>query len=1372
MKNNPVNMMKNFKVNINFFIVLIFINITSIYAQSSGTYYIPVATKKIAIWPDEDTWNNNKFAPLHNKWGFSKVLINSSTPAYDRSAQYINAIAAGFDVNNLMMIIHREDYQFVVDNFPSYYYYIGESVEHKCNGTPTIGDQLYSDTELRQISNYIKSKRPSSKLVTDGYKRCSHLVIAGGIVDEMLYSSYVNWNELNVPICNTNIPWGDDVENPWLEGSSNQSDSWRNMKQIFGSKFSMSWMHAQDDEYDALFQTATELGLKTIWLYSYDRVDSARLQIFCDAAVKAGWLQKIEPEPPFEVQAATINITYLSSPASLKLGENITTSGNLTGSGNGTVSYKWQWKKPGSQVFEDISATIETTTMTDGSAEIISTSGNPFTETGVYTFRIITTNPNEVTSNEIQIVVELAQPDLIISSVTTDKNSYQSGEQVTINYIVTNQGNKEAGDSRVGFYYSTVQNSPDNFLEFADESGLAAGASTPTRTKVITLPANLPTGTYYIIVSADYLSEISESNEGNNNNSSQISLTKFEVQNITIELTYPSIPATLKLGENITTSGTITGSGSGIVSYKWQWKRPGSLIFEDITGVIETSTMLNGSASIGSSAFNPFSEVGTYTFRAITINPNAVTSNEKQVTVEIGQPDILISTITLNKSSVQTGEQIIINYVVSNQGNIKAAAYKVGFYYSSTQNSPDNFLGYADESTLAAGASTPLRNKTLTIPANLTAGTYYIVVLGDYPNELAESDELNNVNSRQVSITKFEVQNVAIEITYPTSPAALKLGESITTSGIITGIGNGQVNYKWQWKRPGSLTFEDITGVNESATMLNGSANINSSASNPFTEVGTYTLRVITTSPNNVTTNEKQITVELAQADLSISSFSLDKSSVQSGEQVTISYMLTNTGNGNAGTSKTGFYYSTSQTLPEHFLGYSDESVLAPGTSTSTRTKILTIPNTLTTGIYYIIAVADYQNVIIEADETNNINNAQLNVTKFLLGNVTIEVNSSSNPVALIPGESVKTSGTITGSGNGAVNYKWQWKKPNSAAFEDITGVTETTTMINGNAIITGTTSNIFTSVGTYLIRVMTTEPNAVVSNEIQITVTAAQPDLIISTVELDKSSIRPGEKINVSYIVENLGNSTAGVSRVGFFISATQNSHGNFIEYVNEISLNAGDATQPRTKALTIPTDYSNGTYYIFVVADYLNELSESDELNNNASSQFIVQLTSSSINGTIIYKGIPEFGLSNCIIELTNTANDYNYSVETDANGNFTLNNIPFGEYNILFIPQTNIKSINAADALIVVRYFAGLEILNELQLLAANVNNNNLVNSGDALLILQRYLGVINEYPNNKPDWVFSFTDDIYVVNQPEQQLVIYCLATGDVNRSMQP
>ena len=290
-----------------FYLILSIIS-TPVSGQSAGYHYVPVANKHIGIWPDLDAWNNNKFKWLYDKWGFTKVLILSSSPGIDNSAQYNNATAAGFNKSDLLMTISRSNYQYAVDNFDCGSYYIGEAVEHDCYGDPTVGDQVYSAGELTQISEYIKSKRPDSKLVIDGYKRCSHLIIAGGIADKIMYSSYVNWNEVKTigPICHVNLGWGDEYEYPWMEGSSNQSDSWRDMKQKFGDKFSMSWMNAKGDEYSTLFQTANEIGLKTIWLYAFDGIDSAKIETFCDAAVNAGWLYKVEDSKGPTISGAII----------------------------------------------------------------------------------------------------------------------------------------------------------------------------------------------------------------------------------------------------------------------------------------------------------------------------------------------------------------------------------------------------------------------------------------------------------------------------------------------------------------------------------------------------------------------------------------------------------------------------------------------------------------------------------------------------------------------------------------------------------------------------------------------------------------------------------------------------------------------------------------------------------------------------------------------------------------------------------------------------------------------------------------------------------------------------------------------------------
>ncbi len=508
-----------FQSNINAVLFLIIISCNLISAQTKTYHYLPVANKTLGIWPDTDTWMNNKFAVLHDKWGFSKVLIVSSSPGVDYSFMYNNALAAGFNMDNLLLVIWRSNYQYAIDNFPSKYYYIGEAVEHDCAGQPTVGDKLYSATELSTISQYIKSKRPASKLVIDGYKRCSHLIIAGGIADKILYSSYVNWNSTGLPVCHVNIGWGDNWESPWLEGAGNQSDSWRDMKQKFGSKFSWSWMHANGDDYYDLFRTANELGLETIWLYSYDLVDPAKLEIFCNAAANAGWLQKVEDA---NVQAVDISITYPSSPAPLKLGESITTSGTISGSGSGIVNYKWQWKKPGAVNFEDITGVIEAVTMTNGTADILSVISNPFTEIGSYTFRIITTIPNTITSNEQQVIVELNKPDLRISYISLNKQEVFAGDQVTISYRVENIGLGKAEASRVGFSYNPTPYAPDYFLDFADESIIQPGATTATRTKVITIPDDWETGIYYMIAFADYQNVLAESNEGNNRSSTQI----------------------------------------------------------------------------------------------------------------------------------------------------------------------------------------------------------------------------------------------------------------------------------------------------------------------------------------------------------------------------------------------------------------------------------------------------------------------------------------------------------------------------------------------------------------------------------------------------------------------------------------------------------------------------------------------------------------------------------------------------------------------------------------------------------------------------------------------------------------------------------
>lgn len=110
-----------------------------------------------------------------------------------------------------------------------------------------------------------------------------------------------------------------------------------------------------------------------------------------------------------------------------------------------------------------------------------------------------------------------AKPDLIVSSLSTDKTTYAAGETIRITSTTKNIGNASAGLSRTEFYLSSDRSldSSDTRLDYDIVWGLDAGRfATDTVTK--TLSNNLSSGTYYLIAKADATGHVNESNENNN----------------------------------------------------------------------------------------------------------------------------------------------------------------------------------------------------------------------------------------------------------------------------------------------------------------------------------------------------------------------------------------------------------------------------------------------------------------------------------------------------------------------------------------------------------------------------------------------------------------------------------------------------------------------------------------------------------------------------------------------------------------------------------------------------------------------------------------------------------------------------------------
>jgi len=93
------------------------------------------------------------------------------------------------------------------------------------------------------------------------------------------------------------------------------------------------------------------------------------------------------------------------------------------------------------------------------------------------------------------------------------------------------------------------------------------------------------------------------------------------------------------------------------------------------------------------------------------------------------------------------------------------------------------------------------------------------------------------------------------------------------------------------------------------------------------------------------------------------------------------------------------------------------------------------------------------------------------------------------------------------------------------------------------------------------------------------------------------------------------------------------------------------------------------------------------------------------------------------------------------------------------------------NASDALLVAQYSLGTASLTPIRLKAADVNNTGSINSGDALMIMKRFIGSISSFPAG--NWVFDVSSvNPYSVVTTDVSKNILALCVGDVNGSFDP
>jgi len=121
----------------------------------------------------------------------------------------------------------------------------------------------------------------------------------------------------------------------------------------------------------------------------------------------------------------------------------------------------------------------------------------------------------------------------------------------------------------------------------------------------------------------------------------------------------------------------------------------------------------------------------------------------------VQQPDLTIPIANTDPTIITAGSTTSLWCKVMNDGaGATVEGGRVGYYLSTntTYESTDDFLGYNSFGILNAGSYINV-DKTLTIPYSTSVGTYYILCYADYQEDIPESNESNNVGSKQIFVS-------------------------------------------------------------------------------------------------------------------------------------------------------------------------------------------------------------------------------------------------------------------------------------------------------------------------------------------------------------------------------------------------------------------------------------------------------------------------------------------------------------------------------------------------------------------------------------------------------------------------------------------
>ena len=349
--------------------------------------------------------------------------------------------------------------------------------------------------------------------------------------------------------------------------------------------------------------------------------------------------------------------------------------------------------------------------------------------------------------------------DLVETAVGNPPTVAAPGGSFSVSDTVKNNGLVTAGASTTQYYLSADQQKDVSDVPPGGSRlvpSLAAG-QTSNGNATVTIPSTMLSGTYYLLVCADDLNAVTETNETNNCRASATTVQVTRPDLVVTVVGNPTSPVgaggTLKVTDTVKNQGT-AAAGAFTVGYYLsadQQKNAGDLPL----GSRSVSSLSAGQTSNGNLTTTVPSTTPPGTYYVLSCADDSSTVSETNesnncrasaTTVQVTLPDLVITAVTNPPATAAGGGTFRVTDTVKNLGTVTAGATTVRYYLSSDpqKGGGDVLLGgFRSVSSLTAG-KTSSGNVTVTIPAGTLAGTYYLLACADDQNVVVELNETNN----------------------------------------------------------------------------------------------------------------------------------------------------------------------------------------------------------------------------------------------------------------------------------------------------------------------------------------------------------------------------------------------------------------------------------------------------------------------------------------------------------------------------------------------------------------------------------------------------------------------------------------------------